>query len=230
MGPPQNPDQGSDAEGTETPTSDSPDTGETGGRARPKLDKLSLAAVKVVALAVAIFATLVIVEVFGNSEDDPVDVTDAFEPDEGAAEADGNFSVGSSAPDVDFEMLGGGSSSVSELLGTPAVINFWSSTCAPCLAEMPDFETVNQELGGEVAFLGVDVVDTEQAGLDMVEQTGITYPSARDPKGEVFNAFGGTALPRTVILDSNGTVVEAVTGQMDADELNEALEKAGVLP
>ena len=161
-------------------------------------------------------------------EDDAVDVSDVLQTE--GAQPESSFRKGSTAPDPDFELLGGGSSSVSEFLGKPLVINFWASTCAPCLAEMPDFESVNQELGGAVGFLGVDVVDTEEAGLEMVEQTGITYPSARDPRGEIFNSFGGTALPRTVILDAEGTVVEAVTGEMEAEELTEALDAAGLLP
>jgi thiol-disulfide isomerase/thioredoxin len=197
---------------------------------RQKVDRLSIVAISVVALAVAIFATLVIVEVFGTSEDDPVDVRQALETQGGQSggDPDSSFSEGEPAPNPDFQLLGGGSSSVSEFLGKPLVINFWSSTCAPCLAEMPDFEAVNQQLGGEIAFLGVDVVDTESAGLEMVEQTGISYPSARDPKGEIFNAFAGTALPRTVILDAEGIVVDAFTGEMDAEELTDALEAAGL--
>jgi cytochrome c biogenesis protein CcmG/thiol:disulfide interchange protein DsbE len=227
LDPPGQSDPSGGGEPAPDPPADSPDAGGADGYRR-KLDGLSLAAITAVALAVAIFATLVIVEVFGTSEDDAVDVSDVLETE--GAQPEGSFSKGSTAPNPDFELLGGGSSSVSEFLGKPLVINFWASTCAPCLAEMPDFESVNQELGGAVGFLGVDVVDTEEAGLEMVEQTGITYPSARDPRGEIFNAFGGTALPRTVILDAEGTVVEAVTGEMDAEELTEALEAAGLLP
>jgi len=202
-----------------------PDSEEPGSR-RPKLDPLSLAALTAVSLAIAIFATLVILKVFGSEDDsNAVDVTDAIESDEGSS---GSFEVGEPAPDVTFEILGGGEGSIADYGGTPLVVNFWSSTCAPCLAEMPDFESVHSELDGAVAFLGVDVTDTEQAGLDMVEQTGVTYPNARDPRAEVLGAFGGISLPRTVLVSADGIVIDTHNGQMSAEELREALEDGGL--
>jgi cytochrome c biogenesis protein CcmG, thiol:disulfide interchange protein DsbE len=194
---------------------------------RRRLDPLSLAAITVVCLAVAIFATLVIVEVLGTSEEEAVGVEEALGP--GDAPEAGSLDVGDPAPEVQMDLIGGGSVSTGDLRGTPAVVNFWSSTCAPCLAEMPDFESVSQELGGQVAFLGVDVVDTEEAGSKMVQRTGVTYPNGRDPRGETLSAFGGTALPRTVLLDAEGTVAAVHNGPMTAEELTAALEDAGLV-
>ncbi len=109
--------------------------------------------------------------------------------------------IGDPAPDVTFELLGRRELTSEQLAGKPLVVNFWSSTCAPCRAEMPDLEAVYQDLGDEVAFLGVDVTDTEQAGAEMVRSTGVTYPNARDPKAEIMGSYGGIALPRTVLVD-----------------------------
>jgi cytochrome c biogenesis protein CcmG/thiol:disulfide interchange protein DsbE len=200
----------------------------TSGRSRRRIDPLSLAAITAVSLAVAILITLVIVQVFGTTEDDAVQVSDALDleaPEEGAAST---LAVGEPAPDVQFDLLGGGTSSMSQMIGTPVVLNFWSSTCAPCLAEMPDFESVHQSLGGDVDFLGVDVTDTEDAGVKMVEQTGVTYPNARDPQAEILAAFGGIALPRTVLIDAEGVVVDIHNGPLDAEELTTALREAGM--
>ncbi len=192
------------------------------------MDPLSLAAITVVSLAVAILITLVIVQVFGTTEDDAVEIQDALDIDESEAADSSTLAVGDAAPDVEFEMLGGDNSSMGEFLGTPVVLNFWSSTCAPCLTEMPDFESVYQELGGDVAFVGVDVTDTEQAGTKMVEQTGVTYPNARDPQAEILAAYGGIALPRTVLVNSEGTVVDIHNGPLTAEELTTAISEAGM--
>jgi hypothetical protein len=80
-----------------------------------------------------------------------------------------------------------------------------------------------------VAFLGVDVIDTPDAGLEMVEQTGVTYPNGRDPRGEVMGAFGGTALPRTVLIDAEGNVAAIHSGALTATELKDLLSESGLL-
>ena len=38
---------------------------------------------------------------------------------------------------------------LSSVRGTPTVVNFFSSTCVPCITEMPAFEEVHQEVSGE---------------------------------------------------------------------------------
>jgi hypothetical protein len=40
----------------------------------------------------------------------------------------------------------------------------------------------------------------------MVERTGVTFDQGRDPTGEFLAAFGGIALPHTVVLDAEGSV------------------------
>ncbi len=191
-------------------------------------DPLSIAALTVIALAIAIFLTLGIIKVFGTEKSDAVDVTDALNT-TAEDQASTPFEVGEPVPDADLEMLGGGTTSISDLLGKPLVVNFWSSTCAPCLAEMPDFESVHQELDGQVGFLGVDVTDTAEAGQKMVEQTGVTYPNGRDPRAEVMSSFGGIALPRTVLIDADGNVAAVHSGAMTADELKDSLSKSNLL-
>lgn len=144
--------------------------------------------------------------------------------------ADGDpVTVGDHAPDVRLEMLDGSRRNLSDFEGTPVVLNFWSSTCAPCLKEMPDLQKVSTEHSPAIAVVGVDVTDTARAGRDMVAKTGVTYPNARDPQAEVFASFGGTALPRTVLIDAHGKVVEVHNGALTAAELTEMLHSNRLL-
>ena len=138
--------------------------------------------------------------------------------------------IGAPAPDVRLDYLDGGTQTLSELQGTPVVLNFWSSTCAPCLQEMPAIQQVSQATEGKVSVIGVDVTDTEAAGNEMVARTGVTYRNARDPRSEILGVFGGTALPRTVLIDADGTVVDTHSGALTADELNEMLRSNGLVP
>lgn len=113
---------------------------------------------------------------------------------------------------------------LSSLRGTPTVVNFFASTCVPCITEMPAFEEVFQELGGdELAFLGLAVADRADDALALVEQTGVTYPTALDPDADVITALGGSVLPTTVLLDADGAIVATHNGELDADGLRALL-------
>ena len=125
-----------------------------------------------------------------------------------------------------FQMLDGSSASFEKYRGRPLVVNFFASWCAPCLAEMPGFERTSQDLGDRVAFLGINLQDSPEAGRQVVERTGITYDVARDPSGSLFQSFGAIAMPTTVLIDANGQVVDLISGELSARSLRERIDKA----
>ena len=114
---------------------------------------------------------------------------------------------------------------LSSVRGTPTVVNFFSSTCTPCITEMPAFEQVYQEVrgSGEVEFLGLAVADRTADAMELVDQTGVTYPAAEDKDSSVISALGGTLLPTTVILDATGDIVSTHAGELSAEELRALL-------
>lgn len=122
-------------------------------------------------------------------------------------------------PDVAFVWFDGTQGSTAGLAGTPTVLNFWASTCAACIAEMPEFEEVFQELRDEVAFVGMNTGDRRDAADRLAEQTGVTYPLAEDPASEVFRNFGGFVMPTTVFLNANGEVAYTWSGVLTGKEL-----------
>lgn len=122
-----------------------------------------------------------------------------------------------------FTTFAGDEVALSSLRGTPTVVNFFSSTCVPCITEMPAFEEVFQEVGSDVAFLGLAVADRADDAQALVDRTGVTYRTAQDLDASVISALGGTVLPTTVLLDADGEVVATHTGELDADELRALL-------
>lgn len=193
---------------------------------------LGLFMVTAVALLAAFTAARLAIEWF---DEDPVDIQEMLDDSARAPlviDTAARAEVGDPAPSVRLEYLDGRVQQLNEVagLGKPVLLNFWSSTCIPCLKEMPALEEVNNELDGAVTVIGVDVTDTAEAGRKMVERTGITYPSVRDPRGEIFAVYGGLALPRTVLIDSEGTVRATHSGEMTADEIRALLDENHMLP
>ena len=65
-----------------------------------------------------------------------------------------------SDPDaVTFTTFEGDVVALSSLQGKPVLVNFFASTCVPCITEMPDLEEVHRQLGDEVTFLGLALQD-----------------------------------------------------------------------
>jgi cytochrome c biogenesis protein CcmG, thiol:disulfide interchange protein DsbE len=138
---------------------------------------------------------------------------------------EGKALVGRPAPRVELPGLRGGRVRLADLGGHPVVLNFWASWCPPCAAEMPDFERVHRQLGGRVAFLGINQRDELQAAEQLARSSGVTYPLAIDPTGRAFDAFGGLGMPTTVLIGADGTVVDIFAGQLDETLLSERIRR-----
>lgn len=122
-----------------------------------------------------------------------------------------------------YETFDGERVSFSDLPEAPVVLNFFASWCPTCIAEMPDFETVSQNLAGEVVFLGLATQDRAENAVELVDQTGVTYAVGNDQNGDVFGIFKGLGMPTTVFLNADRTVANVHTGVLDVDSLTDAV-------
>jgi cytochrome c biogenesis protein CcmG/thiol:disulfide interchange protein DsbE len=111
-----------------------------------------------------------------------------------------------------------------EVVDGPTVVNFFASWCPPCIAEMPDFESVAQQVAGDVEFIGLAVQDRTADAERIIDETGITYRWARDARGDVASAAQITQMPATMFIDADGTIVSVHSGALDADELRGLIE------
>lgn len=144
---------------------------------------------------------------------------------DGAGTDGGSLEQGDMPGSLTIEMFDGETLTLADFRGRPVVLNFFASWCPPCLAEMPDFEAVHQEVAGEVVFLGAAMQDdSRELSLDVVERTGVTYDLAWDPAGDLFRAFGGFNMPTTVFIDADGRFVQRHNGIMSIDQLRSAVE------
>ena len=122
-------------------------------------------------------------------------------------------------PFPDVVLIDGDDNEVStrDLVGEPLVVNLWYSTCPPCAKELPDFAEVDAETD-DVRFIGVNTLDSLEVMERFAGERGVEYDLFRDEFAELADAIGATAMPITLFVTSNGTIVEQ-TGPLDADEL-----------
>jgi thiol-disulfide isomerase/thioredoxin len=133
--------------------------------------------------------------------------------------------VGKQAPAASFIAFDGHHATLADYAGKPIVVNFWSSTCAPCITEMPAFEKVHQQFGDRVAFVGIDTVDGETPARALAARTGVTYDLGFDPDGAIAKSFGVINLPTTILIAADGQVVSSNFGERSADQLTQAINE-----
>ncbi|RKR74425.1 redoxin domain-containing protein [Frondihabitans australicus] len=137
------------------------------------------------------------------------------------ATTSGGTEIGATPSPVTLSSLTGtGRVSTSADRGRYTVLNFWSSSCAACVRELPALEAEHRALGSSVAFYGVDVSDPAKAGRAFAESHRVTYPLGADTSGAVAGAFQVTGLPFTVILGPSGKVVIRHPGAMTREQLD----------
>ncbi len=114
-----------------------------------------------------------------------------------------------------------------ELRGTPVVVNFWASWCAPCREEAPVLERTWREAHDRgVLFVGLNQQDFLADARRFLREFGTSYLNVRDSGNGVARRWGLKGLPETFFLDADGRVVAHILGAASAAELREGLEAA----
>lgn len=184
--------------------------------ARARLSWRVYAGATMLALAAALGVAALLGDDEGEPEGDRVVLTpDDTAPEQAAAGAAPSLEVEFVNPDRSTSTL----ADVVADTGTPLVVNFFSTTCPPCITEMPALQAASERLGDRVTFVGLAVLDRPEAAAELVERTGVTYRTGRDPQGELFNATGALGLPTTMLIDADGTVRVVHTGALEEDDV-----------
>ena len=134
--------------------------------------------------------------------------------------------VGTMAPDFSLATLGGQSVSLSSLQGKPILLNFWATYCSPCRVEMPYMQAIFEEKAGEgLVVIAINVGEDESLVRGVVEETGITFPTAIDFTHAVSGDYQIRYIPATFFIDDAGAIKSMRVGAFrDEAELSDSLE------
>ena len=131
-------------------------------------------------------------------------------------------------PEFVLNDLAGSPRSIAEFTGRPLLINFWATWCAPCLREMPMFESLWQErsANGSLQIVGI-AIDRLEDVAPYLEQTGVTYPVlvGRSDAMEAADRFGPAyvGLPFTVFVSPDRQILYTHSGELHREQLDDIL-------
>ena len=120
------------------------------------------------------------------------------------------------------------------------VVNFWFTTCGPCVGELGDLDALNKDLSGKGgALIGINAftLDGNEAAIseakDVLTQSGATYQNVYFDSGSEAGKFVESiyAYPTTYVVNRSGRIVGdpivgAITSKAQADALQAQIDKA----
>jgi len=115
--------------------------------------------------------------------------------------------------------------SKNELVGKPTIINFWFTSCTPCIAELPYLHNLKSEFGNKVNYLAI-TFDSQDKVNNFLKKTNFDFShiinSSEQIKDLVISRY-----PMTYILDNKGKIYEIYGGLSDFeyDEIYEMINK-----
>ena len=119
--------------------------------------------------------------------------------------------------------------SLQSLKGKLVVVDLWATWCAPCKAEIPSLEKLQEEFKHEaVAFvsISIDGLSGKQKWLDFVKEKSLggvqLYTSGEQDLMEFYNIG---SIPRFLVIDQNGQLVSADAPRPSSPELKDLILK-----
>lgn len=143
--------------------------------------------------------------------------------------ADIGTDAGKQAPPVELPDLSGKTVSLTQYKGKVVLLNFWSTLCAPCTAEMPSLDRLSSALKDEgLVVLAVAIDASDKPVREFAAKNKIALTVLLDKEKETFfDQYAGPTLPTTYLIDRNGTIVEKFTGlrEWDSPDMKNKIQK-----
>jgi len=137
---------------------------------------------------------------------------------------DAGFDV---AGDFTLPDLEGGTFTLSEHAQGPVFLYFWASWCQPCREEAPIIQRLWPEYRDRgYTFVGVNIIDSEDAAREFIDEFGLSFPMVRDVDGAVYLDYGVYGVPESFFLAPGLEVDTKFLGTLTEESLRDQLDRS----
>lgn len=125
-----------------------------------------------------------------------------------------SLKMGDTAPDFKLPDLNGQSVSLGSFKGKTVLLNFWATTCNPCVNEMPYFQAMHEEMSANSNFvlLMIDVGEDAATVKKFIQGNKYTFTVLLDNQYEVAGKYNVQYTPTSVLIGKEGKVEFSIIG------------------
>ena len=137
---------------------------------------------------------------------------------------------GKASPDFDYENYKGGKTKLSDLKGKYVYIDLWATWCGPCRAEIPFLQKIEEKYHGKnIEFVSISIdqaKDHEKWKKFVADKNlgGVQLFADKDWESEFVTSYGVTGIPRFILIDPNGNILNPDASRPSSPELQTQLD------
>lgn len=127
------------------------------------------------------------------------------------------------APDFTLKDKDGNIFKLSSQIGKVVVLNYWSTNCGPCIAEIPGFIKLQNEMADKgVRFVGISYPEKWKTIIPFARKHKINYTLLVDDS-TFFAKYGPMPGPTTFVINRRGEIAHIIAGEITQKELKPLL-------
>ena len=132
------------------------------------------------------------------------------------------------APQFNYTLLNGTQAHSDDLRGQVVLVNFWATSCAVCVAEMPQIVATHQQFSARgLRTLAVAMrYDAPASVAHYAETRKLPFGVVIDNTGDIASRFGNVdATPTTFVIDKQGAIAQRIVGAPDFVALQALIDR-----